>query len=754
MKLSTKHLIVCLVTVLISSCAQSRETLGKRHLERGLADVKANKLRAAIIEFKIASQNLPAEPEPLYQLGMACLAARDGKCAMDAFDKTLRLNQDHEGALIQMGRMDATANQPVILATAADLLGRLLQKHPANKSVRYALATVEVKLGRPEEALANFDSALELSIDSIDDIRLPIGAATRRRDFDLARTLVAHAVAKLPRSAELAIVSAVVAKFAGQHDLAKAETERALSLNPAMQQALELSIEEEIADNEPEKAEATARQLAAIPDSSRRTAHADLLASRGKADEALQEYESLRTKFPDDATIQTHEIGLLIRKGKPAEARTLLDKLLGKNPKRSDLLILRTGLSLDEGALEAAGKDIATLHELKVQEPGLFLQEARYYADRGEREKQGEALSAALRLNPRLTGARLRLAALLTEIGKASLAIQVLDGATDRERTTPQVTLSRSIALMASGDWEGARKAVDESLRQNRTIPALVQDAAIRMHSRDLQGAEKTIQEVLAKDPGTRPALAQKAAIWQSQKKTAEFLTWIEEFAGRNPGNLNLQLFTGELLRDAGHLPAARHALELAAKAGAGEEVRPQMAMLEIREGKLAAAIATLEEAIRQRDSAYNRSLLADVYLRQSDWAGAEEQLRAAIRMAPRDAKDMIRLAAVISNSPARSQEATLYAERALAAAPGIPALESAAGWVYYKTKRYPDAVQHLTASLKATDNPTTRYRLAAACKMAGDDACATTQYRAALKQNPSDPMRSEAEHLLEGRIR
>src|ERR1700760_3726534 len=153
----------CMLALLLCGCSQTEESLSRKHMDRGMACLKKNQLRMAILEFKVASQNTPKKTEPLYQLGLACLAFRDGQCAMEAFDKVLRLDRNHEGALAQLGRLQAAASQPVILRSAEELLGRLLQQHPANKSVRYLLAAVQIKLDKKELALAGYDAALALS---------------------------------------------------------------------------------------------------------------------------------------------------------------------------------------------------------------------------------------------------------------------------------------------------------------------------------------------------------------------------------------------------------------------------------------------------------------------------------------------------------------------------------------------------------------------------------------------------------------
>ena len=740
------------ITVGSGACSRSPEARFRQHMERGKAAMTAKEYRKAVIEFKVASQNAPKDPEALYQLGMACLSSRDGRCAIDAFERTLRLSADHEGALYQMGRIQAEANQPEILATAAESLDRVIAAHPANEAARYARAMVDVKLGKKEEAISAYQTALAMPGHRIEDVRLVIGAAVNRKELELAKQLCTLAVSAMPRSVEMATTSAEVEAVAGHPAAAEAETQRALALNPKSRQALELRMREELTGTNPDKAEATAKELAALPDPETRSMYADLLAARGKQDQALKEYAALRTRFPADDNLQHRYAETLLRAGHAAEAKAEMDAGLKANPKRSDLLLMRTRLSLDEGRTEDAGRDIAALEELKFRNEYFSLEKARYHTVRGERAQAGELLTDALRMNPRLLPARLQLARLLTELGKPAVALEMLDAATEQEQASPRFASYRTVAMIAAGDLKGARKSVNESLLKDHGVDTLVQDATLRMQEKDIAGAEKSLREALAKDPGYPAALAQMGSLFRMKNQALAYLKWLEQQADQNPKVTGLQLYAGQLLRDTGNFAAAQRMLERASANGAQQQANVDLAALEIREGKLDAAKARLEAAIKNKDGAYQRALLADVFVRRSDWANAEEHLRAAVRLAPGDSTAVMNLASVISNNPKRLDEAMIVAERALSMSPGNPALENSAGWLYYRTRHYPNAVTHLEAALRSNDSAATRYRLAAACMMAGDRECAATQYQTALKQNPKDPERDEAAPLLEGK--
>ena len=54
-------------------------------MTRGRKFAASNEFRKAVIEFKVASQNMPKDPEPVYQLGMTYLRAGAAELAVESF---------------------------------------------------------------------------------------------------------------------------------------------------------------------------------------------------------------------------------------------------------------------------------------------------------------------------------------------------------------------------------------------------------------------------------------------------------------------------------------------------------------------------------------------------------------------------------------------------------------------------------------------------------------------------------------------
>ena len=62
----------------LAACARTPEGREADHLQKGKNYVEKKEYRKAVIEFKIASQNMPKDAEPFYQMGMTYLRGGAG----------------------------------------------------------------------------------------------------------------------------------------------------------------------------------------------------------------------------------------------------------------------------------------------------------------------------------------------------------------------------------------------------------------------------------------------------------------------------------------------------------------------------------------------------------------------------------------------------------------------------------------------------------------------------------------------------
>jgi Tfp pilus assembly protein PilF len=79
----------------LTACSTTPEAREATHMLRGKGYLQTKEYKKAVIEFKVASQNMPKDAEPVYQLGMTYLAGGAPRLAVEAFTKAVALNPGH-----------------------------------------------------------------------------------------------------------------------------------------------------------------------------------------------------------------------------------------------------------------------------------------------------------------------------------------------------------------------------------------------------------------------------------------------------------------------------------------------------------------------------------------------------------------------------------------------------------------------------------------------------------------------------------
>src|ERR1035438_10260764 len=96
--------LLCVVTFMASvgvGCHTSPQQKEAKALSKGQSLLARQDYARAAIEFRVAAQVMPRDPEPNYQLGLACLGMRDFRTAIGAFRKAILLNPGHAGAQLK-----------------------------------------------------------------------------------------------------------------------------------------------------------------------------------------------------------------------------------------------------------------------------------------------------------------------------------------------------------------------------------------------------------------------------------------------------------------------------------------------------------------------------------------------------------------------------------------------------------------------------------------------------------------------------
>src|SRR5690348_5291099 len=108
--------------ILLNACARSPREREAKYLERGKKEFAAREYKKAVVDFKVASQNMPKDAEPVYQLGMVYLTVGAARQAVESFTKAVSLDPKHEGAQYEMALVKVGSNKPDIVGEARQVL--------------------------------------------------------------------------------------------------------------------------------------------------------------------------------------------------------------------------------------------------------------------------------------------------------------------------------------------------------------------------------------------------------------------------------------------------------------------------------------------------------------------------------------------------------------------------------------------------------------------------------------------------------
>ena len=739
--------VACLCILVSTACSGTPESREAARMKKGKEDFEKGDYRKAVIEFKIASQNMPTHAEPLYQLGRTYQKLGNVALAYQSFQKAQTVEPGHEGARLQVAMYKVGSNRPENLDEAKPVLRQYLAAHPTDTETIGALALAEAKSGNKDEALRYLLLAADKDPANTRPAMVVVAWYAAKND-PAAATAITHALTSShPASAELASLRAEVALSAHDSADANAEIARALTLNRGSRQALQLRLRQELVAGNTLGAEETAKALSQLPEKQLWSAWARMLFSEGKVDEGIAEFKRVLAEHPGDPSLPDQFSALLLTAGRRAEAAAVISSTLSRLPKDKTALLQRASLAIDNADLEAASRDIRTLQEQKAFSAPLSYQQSRLFAARGNVHRQGELLVETLKLDPRLFAARLDLAQLLLSLGNAKQAIETLNQASPIEQGSVEYAYARNIALTEAGDYPAARKSIDASLARARNAGFLYSDALLRSKTKDLPGARKSLEAAFALTPSHPAVLSLLGDVMSKLGELPRFQTMLREAAAKNPREPELQTTLGRLLAAQGNQAEARAAFTAA---GNVPDAIFGLARLDMDAGAFDAARQRLLDLTKTRDNAATRMLLAEVETRKGS---APEAITAhylrALELDPSNSQAMNNLADTLASRLNKMDDARFWAEKALALDPDNPFSADTVGWIYFRQGKTEAALPFLERSLKAKDRPTAHYHLAAALAATGDKTRAQKEYALALKQDPKSPARSEVARIF-----
>ena len=749
---------LALLLLFAAACSRSPEARAAKHLQAAKVLIQKHDYSRAQLEARNAIQANPKSVEAYYDLGLTFEGSMDLAKAVSAYRKVLQLDPHHRDAQFHLAQLMAAYGDRTTVQEAESRLKALLGGSEDVPDTLKALAFTELRLGQPEEAMQYLNEAVARYPKDLAPSLLLAQVKLTEGDVKGAEETLKQLTATMPQSIEAKALLGAFYQSRQRWDEAEQALRQALALNNSSGLVLVqlASLDQAIGKNA--EAEQIYKRLSVYSEKEYQPLYALYLFQTGRQPQAIQEFERLYKKDPEDRQARTRLIAAYNGANRRADAQKLLANVLKKNPKDLDALLQRGELLLADKQYARAEADFSQVQHLLPSSPEIHYLQAKLNQARGNVLLYRQELGDALRLNPALMSVRLELVQSFLQANDGKTALDLLNEAPEAQKQLPPFIEARNWAFWALGNLPAMRAGIDHGLGLQRTTQLLIQDGLYKLRTGDAAGARKVLEEALQIDPSDLLALRALNQSYRILKENPLAVTKVKEYAARAPKSADVQEFLGELLSSSGDAAGARAAF-MAAKADSPEFIPADLALvrLDIVQGKWEDAQKRLEASATITSGTLPRVWLGILEEIRGQNGKAKQDFQKAVDADPNQAQALNNLAYLLAEQDHSLDEALKYAQRAVEVDPAKPNYADTLGWILYQKGLYSSAIPYLEkadtaprGALPASSSAVWKYHLAMAYAKTGDQQRSRTTLEAALKINPRLPEAKTARDLIE----
>ncbi len=637
----------------------------------------------------------PQDPQPQVLLGMTLRQAKKYDGARQAFEKAAQLAPNDLQVLNQLVDLDLLDKH---FDAARQRIRRQFQKTPDAPAAHFFEGKILAAEGKWDAVEAEAQKTIQIDSNFASAYDLLVQAYLATKRLPQAVSQLEALLSKSPNDTSALMTLGLVYEQMKDYPKERDAYEKLLAIKPDFAPALNnLAYIYTERLNDLNKAYDLARKAHELQPQD--AAAADTLGwvlyKRGDYQQALAVLQEAAEKAPDTAEIQFHLGMTAYMMGQTDLARVALKKAAsaandfpGKDESKRRLALLESGTAASPEL------SISQLEAMTKEQPNDVVSQMRLgeaYEKQSASDKAAAALEQALKLNPKLATAVIKLAQLNAgPLRNNEKALAYAKKARELEPTDPQVAGILGKVAYQSGNFTWSYSLLQEAVRQRQNDPAILHDLAWAAYSLGkVNEARDTIQKLLADNPDAAQAADAKKFL---------ALTALDE----NPKELM----------------AAESDVENELKSNP-EYVPALMAQ---------AALLAQRGEVKQATDIYS-----DVLRRLPDFAPAQK-----------------RLAALYAQDPSMIAAAYDLAAKARKTLPDDPELAELLGRLSYEKKEYPRAIQLFQESARKRPlDANSLFYLGMAQLQARQKTEAQGVLNQALTAGLQDPLAAEAKRAL-----
>jgi putative PEP-CTERM system TPR-repeat lipoprotein len=680
------------------------------------AQIGAGKLQEANATLAIILKSASKDPNTNYLRALAAYRGKDYANALSYSETTLGLSKDYVPALLIAGGAAYGLDR---FEQANSYLNRYLFRVPDNVQARKLLAAVQMRMGRPADAVKTLSPAVDKSDGDAQLLAMIGTAAVRSGDLAGANRYLSEAVKQQPDNAALRTELGVTEISLGQTDTGIDELEKAAQQDP----------------------NALGPDVALI-----------LTHLRSKDyDKALDVAERMQKNRPDDPIGYDYAGVIEILKGDPKAGEAALLKARELRP--GDPMALRNlaTLAIKDGKFDVANGYYDEILKANPKDSRAYISEAELEARAGKPEETEAKLKQAIEQSPDDVAPRVVLARLYLVEGKPQPALETVQPVIAKNPNNPallEVTGRAQLALHQFDAAIGTFRTLVEAAPQASASHRLLAEAytASKQFDAALLEARKAV-EVAPADPAAQMSLAR---LLTGTGQYDEARKIVDDLGKKYPKNVEVPELGGLIALAQYRFDDAIVAFQNALAIRENSVDRTRLSIAQSRSGHPEQAEKTLSTWLDAHpDDIVVRMGLGDLYTAINRNSDAETQYAEILRQKPNDVAAENNLAWVLSRLN-QTSEALEHARHAATAAPSNPQVLDTLGVILLQSQKGSEAVQTLqNASKAAPAAPEIQFHLAQALVSTGKKDEARDILEKVLGANQLFPDREQAQKLL-----
>jgi len=657
----------------------------------------------------------PGLPLAAYLRALIKVRAKDFKSARQILDTAAPTLEGFAPAQFLFGVVYYAADE---LETARSWLLRHLRAMPENLQARKLLAATLLRLDAVPEAIEALEAGLAQAPDD-PQVMMLLGNSYLRSGRPVEATeLLQRAAEVAPRDPQVLSQLAISHLATGGYDESVAALTASLDLNAG----------------------------------SAVLGHALAFAQlrSGAFKEALKVTRELRERFPGDPVAANLEGGAHAALGQMDEARASFEEALAIQPDFHEARANLAALKSRAGDIDGATAEYHQILDFEAGNAKALMGLAGAASMRGDTAASRGYLAKAVKANPEDPTPSLALAESYAASGEFPAALEVLTALLGKRPDDLRALAAQGALQSEAGQWGEAVGTYRRLVRASGgAVDARLLLARAELGAGDPAAARRVLDDALEADPDHPPTIEALFRLLLQEEGAEAALAHAERLGRRYPAAAWRYQVVGDLHLHAGRAEQAIAAYEEGWRKQPSAALAVALARARLRQGGGEAALAPLRDWLAQEPEDHQvRLMLAEHLLGLGALERAQVEYEAMIESQAMNPVVWNNLAWLYQQ--AGDARAVGHGERALALAPGQPAIMDTFGWILLDTGDASRAASLLRQAHEgAPGNADIAYHYAVALHRQGDDPAAKELLQRLLKSEQAFAERAEAEKLL-----